>query len=139
MKRSSVVAVALVAVLATAGFVAKRIASRSLSADLSASAAAPTTVLGVEQFTKAADRYPGETRVEGVVSGVSPGDQLLTLIDRREFEECGVTTCAALYLPVRWAGQMPGVTELVRVEGQTNDEDGKLVFVARQVERVLKP
>lgn len=139
MKRSLPVSIAIIAVLAAAWFVGDRVSGRSTSGGPAASAGSPTDVLGVEQFMKAVDRPQGVVRVEGVVSSASASDRLLTLIDRREFEECGVTTCAALYLPVRWSGPMPSVTELVRLEGQTMHEGGKLVFVARQVEHVRSP
>lgn len=96
-------------------------------------------VLGVEEFMRRPGRQGGRVCVEGIVSAVSADDHTLALIDRREFEQCGVTTCAALYLPVRWPGPMPGTGELVRIEGQARDEGGRLVFVARAVERVSGP
>lgn len=137
MKRSLLLAFVLIAVVAAAALVARRIAGRPSGP--AAPAGSPAGVLGVERFMNAVDHFPGLVRVEGVVRSASVGDHLLTLIDRREFEECGVTTCAALYLPVRWTGELPETGAIVRVEGQAKEEAGKLVFVARQVERMPKP
>ena len=95
--------------------------------------------LDVELFMRDVDRFHGVVRVIGVVNTTSADDHMLTLLDRREFEKCGVTTCASLYLPVRWVGEMPSSGETVRIEGKTLDEGGKLVFVAQLLERVVKP
>ncbi|UCG88339.1 MAG: hypothetical protein JSW71_07290 [Gemmatimonadota bacterium] len=96
-------------------------------------------VLDVDPFMENVDRFRGPVRVTGVVNTASAADHMLTLIDRREFEECGVTTCAKLYLPVRWSGAMPESGQTVRVEGQVNEDDGKLVLVARTLESLNPP
>lgn len=95
--------------------------------------------LDVELFMRDVDRFRGVVRVIGVVNTASAADQMLTLLDRREFEECGVTTCASLYLPVRWGGEMPSSGETVRIKGKTQSEGDKLVFVAQLLERVVNP
>jgi hypothetical protein len=83
-----------------------------------------------------ADRHRGPLCVEGVVSVVSPEQRTLALIDTREYQACGVTDCAPLYLPVRWNGSMPSVEDLVQLEGEVREGDGKLVFVARTLRKV---
>ena len=93
-------------------------------------------VVGVETLMKNVDEHPGVLRVEGVVSAVSAERQSLTLIDTRELEECGVTTCAEFKLPVRWKGPMPAVRDVVRVEGEVQERDGKRVFVATGLEKM---
>ena len=103
-------------------------------------AAEPQGAVGVEALMKNVDQHKGSVRVEGVVSAASAERQSLTLIDTRELEECGVTTCAQLKLPVRWTGTMPAVRAIVRVDGEVQRQpDGKLVFVARGVEQVRAP
>ena len=103
-------------------------------------AAEPQGAVGVEALMKNVDQHKGSVRVEGVVSAASAERQSLTLIDTRELEECGVTTCAQLKLPVRWTGTMPPVRAIVRVDGEVQRQpDGKLVFVARGVEQVRAP
>lgn len=95
----------------------------------------PAGVPGVEAFMKNSKRSQGTVWVEGVVSASSPQKQMFALIDTKEFEECGVATCAPLTLPVRWMGLLPRIRERVWVQGQVEEIDGKLVFVARRVQR----
>jgi hypothetical protein len=87
-------------------------------------------VLGVDELMRDVDRFEGPVRIEGVVSAVSPGQKRLALIDRAEFEHCGRVDCAALVLPVEWAGAMPQVRQSVRLSGQVHRREGKLILVA---------
>src|SRR5512139_1871741 len=91
-------------------------------------AAAPPKVLGVDEFMKNVDRYRGTVSLEGVVSAVAPEQQAISLIDSGEFQDCGVTTCAQLTLPVQWRGPAPSMGDLVRIEGQAQEVKGKLMF-----------
>ncbi|MBI2191961.1 MAG: hypothetical protein HYU36_08255 [Planctomycetes bacterium] len=92
--------------------------------------------IGVDDLMRNVDRYRnGPIRVEGVVSLASSPDRTMTLIDDREYEKCGLG-CAELMLPIRWSGAMPAVKEAVRVDGEIQEDGGKLIFVARSVERL---
>ncbi len=102
-------------------------------------AAASPKVLGVDDFMKNVDRYRGKVSLEGVVSAIVPEQQAVSLIDAKEFQNCGVTTCAKLILPVQWRGLVPAVGDLVRVEGQAQEVKGKLMFVADKLEKVTRP
>ncbi len=102
-------------------------------------AATPQAILGVDNFMKNVDRYRGKVSLEGVVSAVAPDQQAISLIDSGEFQDCGVTTCAQLTLPVQWRGPMPAVRDLVRLEGQSREVNGKLVFVADKLEKMTRP
>ena len=63
------------------------------------------SALGVEEFMRNVEQYRQSTvTVEGVVSTVSAENQLVGLIDVREFQECKITTCSALTLPIHWSG-----------------------------------
>jgi hypothetical protein len=95
--------------------------------------------IGVEHFMRNVDDYPDVVQVEGVVSDVRGNDRLFTLIDIREFEECGVTDCAPLSLPVRWGGTQPDVKDLVKVRGRVEKMDGKLVFAAAMLTKTQIP
>ena len=70
--------------------------------------------------------------VEGVVQTVSAEGQLLTLIDVREYQVCGLSDCC-LYMPVKWSGEMPQIEESVIVRGSIQSGDSGLVFVATEV------
>ena len=97
----------------------------------------PDAVLGIEQLMKEVDNYRGEIRVEGVVSSVLPANQMLSLIDTREFKECGITTCAQFTLPVHWSGSMPAVEETVLIDGTVREIEGKLIFEAKGLEKAV--
>jgi len=94
------------------------------------------TVLGVDELMRNADHYTGPLRVAGVVSAVSSAGRTLGLIDIQEFEECGVTTCASLTLPVKWSGLMPSIGDTVHVEGEIQEAEGKLFFVGHTLEKL---
>ncbi len=96
-------------------------------------------ILGIDDFMKNVDHYRGKVSLQGVVSAVAPEQQAFSLIDAKEFQACGVTTCAQLTLPVQWRGSMPVVRDLVRVEGQAQEVQGKLMFVADKLEKVVRP
>ncbi len=101
--------------------------------------ASPQAVLGVDEFMKNVDRYPGKVSLEGVVSAVAADRQAVSLIDCGEFQACGVTTCAQLTLPVRWPGPLPGVGDRVKIAGQNEEVKGKLMFVAEKLEQAARP
>ncbi len=101
-----------------------------------ASDSKPGAVLGVEQLMVEVDKYEGSSRVEGVVSTVAPAEQMFSLIDIKEFKECGVTTCARLTLPVHWTGSMPAIQDAVRVEGEVKELNGKLVLEANAMDKI---
>lgn len=106
----------------------------------SAPPAPAKAALGVEALMKNVERHRGHmVSVEGVVSSVSASDHMLGLIDFREFRECGLEGCAELTLPVRWAGAIPVAGQAARVEGEVREADGKLVFVARALEKTALP
>ena len=105
-------------------------------ANLSAERGGPRASGGVDDLMRNVDRYrSGPVRVEGVVSLASSTNQTITLVDNREFERCGLG-CAELILPVRWSGSMPAVKDAVQVEGEIQEDGGKLIFVARSVDRL---
>ncbi len=95
-------------------------------------------VLSVENFMKNVDRYRGSVRVEGVVAAVSATNQMLGLIDTREFQTCGLEKCG-LSLPVRWTGPMPALGQAVHADGRVQETEGKLVLVAKTVEKIELP
>ena len=90
--------------------------------------------VGVDELMQNPELYSGVIRVRGVVSGVSEEDQSLALIDPGEYEECDVTTCADLTLPVRWSGEPPELAQKVELVGDVQEVDGQLIFVATDMQ-----
>lgn len=111
----------------------------SLSLRAGEAATSGQALLGVDEFMKNVDRYRDKVSLEGIVSAIVPEQQAVSLIDAKEFQACGVTTCAQLTLPVQWRGPMPAVRDLVRVEGQVQEVKGKLMFVADKLEKMTRP
>jgi hypothetical protein len=128
MKRSVLLGSTAIVILAVAGLGLglRSVAQRPDAAIGSGS----TDPLGIEEFMRHPENHPGKVRVEGVVSTVAADAHLLTLIDRKEWEQCGEVNCAPLSLPVRWNGAMPEIEDGVEVGGRVSQEAGKLVFVA---------
>ena len=133
MKRSAITFSIILVALAGAGFALR--AWRNVSTSHEA-ADDPRGILGVEEFMRRPEDHPGRVRVKGVVSSVEAESRLVTLVDQKEWEECGQVNCAPLSLPVRWVGAMPRVEEGVAVSGRVEEQAGKLVLVAEAVERV---
>lgn len=89
------------------------------------------TVEGVNALMRT-NPAPGQSAViEGVVADVAPKRHLVTLIDKAEYDQCKETTCAALYLPVRWRGKLPSLKATVKVQGKVGEENGKRIFLAK--------
>jgi hypothetical protein len=101
-------------------------------------AGANPPVLGVREFMKNVEKYPGRVSVEGVVSGIFPKQKMLALIDIQEFQECRVVTCAQLTLPVRWKGEMPKISGVVRVDGEVRREGNQRFFFAQNLKSIKK-
>ncbi len=96
----------------------------------------PVAPLGVDQFMREPEKHTGTLVVEGVVKTASKKDQTLALIDVEEYRKCRVVTCSQLALPVRWAGEMPAVLDIVRVEGEVTTVNGKMLFAARKLAKI---
>lgn len=90
----------------------------------------------IEALAKQPDNYRGPIRVRGVVSAVFPDQKMLALIDSKEVEACGVTTCANLSLPVQWEGPMPGVGDQIFAKGQVRTTGAKLIFIASAIDKI---
>ena len=93
-------------------------------------------IYGVNELMQSDSLPSGLVQLEGIVSGASPEEQRMALIDVSEFQACGVTTCASLYLPVQWNGPLPKIEEQVQIKGRIQDESGNLIFVAEALQKV---
>jgi hypothetical protein len=101
-----------------------------------AAEASAQAVLGVDQLIQNVNEYHGGIiTVEGVVSAVSDEQQMLGLIDTREFAKCQITSCSRLTLPIRWTGAMPLKEETIQVKGAVQAVGKSFVFVAEMISR----
>lgn len=98
--------------------------------------ASGSSILGVRNYMQNADKHYGTVEVEGVVSQAISAQHVVALIDREEYKECKVVTCALLRLPVFWEGELPAVYDIVRVKGEVGKRDGKGLFIAKELKKV---
>lgn len=96
-------------------------------------ASTPTrSTLSVDQLVKEGENLSGPVTVRGVVRSASNANGILTLIDAKEYETCGLSNCC-LFVPVRWQGDMPALESKVRVTGAIEKSPDGLVLVAASV------
>lgn len=107
---------------------------RSTHAATAATTQAPARVLAVNDLRQAPERFTGPIRVQGVVGGTKESDHMFGLVDTREVEKCGTTTCAEFLLPVRWTGAMPQVGEAVTVSGRLQQSARGLILRASAID-----
>lgn len=116
-----------VIIILSAGFVPVRDACSSN---------ARQSIAGVDEVMRSPGRYKGVIKIEGAVSEVYPKDNFIVLIDRKEFKQCGKTTCALLKLPVKWSGPIPSVSDIVAVTGEVKENKGARFFDASALEKI---
>ena len=91
-------------------------------------------VMHVDELAAAPENFPNEVTLRAVVSGVNESQGVFSVIDTREYEACGVLSCAKFYLPVRYEGELPTPKTLLQITGQVVRSEKGLVFEASQVE-----
>jgi len=138
--KSGIVTVGLASVVIVAGisyaFVSgnqnppRAIVSASITPD------SAVKVVNVDELALESGNFTGEFVLRGVVAGVRETEGLLALIDSREFEACGVLTCADNTLPVRYAGPLPTPGTMVEVTGRIVRNERGLVINATQIQVV---
>ncbi len=107
----------------------------------------PLITIGVDDFTADPAAYDGIIGIRGIVSFVYPPDSTFVIIDVKEYELCGVVTCAinemAISVPRdQYSGELPNVEDTVVVySGITSGENVYLLEVSevkRGKETILK-
>lgn len=134
MKKSIILIGTVAAIAIVAAWQLRTRSASSATLESPTPVSAPGKALGIEALMKNVDSHRRRIAVEGVVSALSPTNQMLGLIDVREFQTCGLEQCAEFTLPVRWTGTMPTLGRTVRAEGEVQETRGKFVFVAQTLE-----
>jgi hypothetical protein len=100
-------------------------------------------VVNVDDVAADPGAYGGTIAISGVVSYVKSDNAVFGIIDVREYELCGIVTCAANQLPIsvplsRYSGELPEVEDEILVYGEIiNSADGYVLDVL-QVKRGRK-
>ena len=93
-------------------------------------------VVHVDELAKNPGDFKGEIVLQGVVAGVKKSEGVFGIIDSREFESCGILTCAENILPIKFDGKAPGLKAVVQVTGQVVRGENGLIVEAKRVEIV---
>jgi len=139
--KSSTVAVALAATVIVVGITFAFIRNPEVANVVAPTTApapgeqpSPGNVVHVDDLAANPRQYAGRIVLKGAVAGVNQAEKVFGVIDAREFERCGVVTCAANTLPVKYAGVLPEPKTIVKITGSVVQEDKGLVIEAVQVE-----
>lgn len=93
-------------------------------------------VVQVDELAAKPEGFEGEIVLRAAVAGVKESEGVMSVIDSREFESCGVVTCAENYLPVKVAGKLPQPKTVVEITGHVVKTERGLVFEAKRVDVV---
>ncbi|GMU21403.1 MAG: hypothetical protein AMXMBFR13_14960 [Phycisphaerae bacterium] len=96
----------------------------------------PSVAAHVDDLADNPQKFKGEIVLRAVVSAVNEPQGVFAVIDSREFESCGVLTCAKNNLPVKFSGELPGPRTLVEITGEVATSEKGLVFDAKRVDRL---
>lgn len=93
-------------------------------------------VVHVDELAAEPNKFNGEFVLRAVVAGVKESEGVISVIDSREFESCGVLTCAENYLPVKLGGKLPQPKTIVELTGHVIKSDKGLLFEASRLDVV---
>jgi hypothetical protein len=101
----------------------------------------PTPVIvGVDDVAADPFAYVGPIAIEGVVSFVHPSNSTFVIIDVKEYELCGVVTCAINEIPITvppslYSGALPEVKDVVLTYGEIINSASGYAIEVSQVKR----
>ncbi len=93
-------------------------------------------VVHVDELAQSYGDIKGKFVLRGVVAGVKKDEGIMALIDSREFETCGVLSCADNSIPVKYDGELPEPKTIIDVIGRVVQNDKGLIIEAEQIEVV---
>ena len=94
------------------------------------------TTLSVDELARNPKAFADrEIMVTGVVGAVLQKQKIFTIIDKSEFAECRVVTCARYEIPIDFAGKLPESEQVVVVAGKlVQPQPGRFLLKAKRVE-----
>ena len=138
--KSGIIVVVLAGVVILAGitysFIRKNDNLVEKAAAITVTPNASSKAVHVDELAKSPEGFRSEFVLCGVVAGVSRGDGVFAVIDSREFESCGVLTCDANTIPVKFDGDMPAPKTIVEITGRVVRGEKGLIIDAKRVEVV---
>jgi len=88
--------------------------------------------VNVDDLAGNPEGFQGEFLLRGAVAGVRKTEGIFAVVDSREFESCGVLTCALNTLPVKFDGVLPAPGTIVEITGRViRGKDGLIINAVR--------
>jgi len=138
--KSGIIAVVLAGIIVVGGitysFIRKKYDPIEKVATVAVESQELSKVIHVDELAKSPEKVRGEFVLRGVVAGVSKTERIFAIIDSREFESCGVLSCAANTIPVKFDGELPALKTIVDITGRVIKNEKGLIIDAVRVEDV---
>ncbi len=93
-------------------------------------------VVQVDDLAKNPEAFQEVFVLRGAVAGVRKTDGIFAVVDSREFESCGVLTCAINTIPVKFDGELPKPRTIVEITGRVVQGAKGLIINAESVKAV---
>ena len=120
----------------TYSFIREKDAPVDMRPRATAKSATSSKIVHVDDLAKSPENFKGEIMLRAVVAGVRKSEGVFGVIDSREFESCGVLTCAENILPVKFSGNLPEPKAVVEITGRMVRVEKGLIIQAKRVEVV---
>ncbi len=100
----------------------------------------PGVTVGVDDVAADPGAYDGIIGIKGIVSFVYPSDSTFVIIDVKEYELCGVVTCAINEIaitvpPDQYSGELPNVEDEVLVYSEITSGGNVYLLEVSEVKR----
>jgi hypothetical protein len=100
-------------------------------------------IVDVDDFASDPWAYDGDIAIRGIVSFVYSSDSVFVIIDVKEYELCGVLTCAINEIsisvpPDEYSGELPNLKDEVLVYGKIKSGGDTVIIDVSSVEQGTK-
>ena len=97
-------------------------------------------VIDVDDFASDPSAYHGIIGIRGIVASTHQSDSSFVIIDVREYELCGILTCAANEITIRvpadkYSGELPDSEDIIVAYGEFRTSDDYSIVEVSHIER----
>lgn len=93
----------------------------------------PDQPVHVDDLFENLENHSGRISLQGVVAGSDADKGVFGVIDLREYEECGVLSCAKFTMPVRFSGDLPEAKTILTMTGEVVKTSDGYLFDAQEL------
>ena len=110
------------------------------SADQNSSNNVEVPMIDVDDFAADPTAYHGTIGIRGIVAATNRADASFVIIDVREYELCGVLTCAANEITIsvpadKYSGELPRTEDIIIAYGEFSAGDSFGMIQVSRIER----